>query len=134
MPQARNLSEESDALLFDAGAPQMAILRLLDEMNQVAEKTREAGEDPAAARMTAETLDKIARSMSSTLKCLSDLQAQNDRIRQADAEKKFTRYEDLPPPDPEERRRFLERLDHLVAEVEPLSDEDAAHRLASLRQ
>jgi hypothetical protein len=128
------MSDESDALLFDAGAPQMAIWRLLEEMTLAAEQTREEGGDPAAARQTAETLDKIARSMSSTLKCLSDLQAQNDRIRNADAEKKFTRYEDLPPPDPEDRRRFLERLDHLVAEIEPLSDEDAAARLESLRK
>ena len=134
MPLPKHTPKESDALLFEAAAPQMAIWRLLEEMTLAAEQTREAGGDPAAARQTAETLDKIARSMSSTLKCLSDLQAQNDRIRNADAEKKFTRYEDLPPPDPEDRRRFLERLDHLVAEIEPLSDEDAAARLESLRK
>lgn len=128
------MSQENEALIFDEDAPQSAILRLLEEMNVAAEKTREDDEDPGGARRTAETLDKIARSMSSTLKCLSDLQEQNARIRKADSEKKYTRYEDLPPPNPEDRRRFLERLDHLVAEIEPLSDEAAAARLVSLRQ
>ncbi len=134
MTHPKNMPEENDALLFDAEAPQVAILRLLEEMSLVAEKTHEEGEASGSARQTAETLDKIARSMSSTLKCLSDLQAQNDRIRKADSEKKFTRYEDLPPPRPEDRKRFLERLDHLVAEIEPLSDEAAAARLESLRK
>ncbi|WP_415811480.1 hypothetical protein [Litorimonas haliclonae] len=134
MPEPRHMPAENETLLFDAGAPQIAILRLLDEMNVVAEMAHEEVGDPSSARQTAETLDKIARSMSSTLKCLSDLQAQNERIRKADEEKKFTRYEDLPPPSPEDRRRFLERLDHLVAEIEPLSDEAAAARLESLRK
>gem|GEM_PF-5084911 len=134
MPEPRNTPAENEKLLFDAGAPQMAILRLLDEMNVVAERADEETGDPTSARQTAETLDKIARSMSSTLKCLSDLQAQNERVEKADEEKKFTRYEDLPPPSPEDRKRFLERLDHLVAEIEPLSDEAAAARLESLRK
>ena len=80
MPESRNTPAENETLLFDADAPQMAILRLLDEMNVVAERAHEETGDPSSARQTAETLDKIARSMSSTLKCLSDLQAQNERI------------------------------------------------------
>jgi len=128
------MSQENETLTFEDDAPQRAVWRLLEDMTLVAEKTREEGDDPGAARKTAETLDKIARSMSSTLKCLSDLQEQNARIRTADTDKKYTRYEDLPPPNPEERRRFLERLDHLVSQIEPLSDEAAAARLDALRQ
>lgn len=128
------MSQDNETLTFDEAAPQMAVWRLLEDMNRMAETEREETDTPDAARKTAETLDKIARSMSSTLKCLSDLQEQNARLRAADNDKKYTRYEDLPPPSPEDRRRFLERLDHLVSQIEPLSDEAAAAQLAVLRQ
>lgn len=128
------MSQKNEPLSFDEEAPQMAIFRLLDEMNAAALEKHDGDPDPGAAKRTAETIDKIARSMSSTLKCISDLHAQKTRLRQADLDKKYTAYEDLPPPDPEERRRFLQRLDHLVTEIEPLSDEAAAARLESLRK
>jgi hypothetical protein len=66
-----------------------------------------------------ETPEKAARGLSITLKALADLQAHRDAIQAREAASEYTRYEDLPPPPPDEVRKFRKLFNKMVdAKVE----------------
>ncbi len=46
--------------------------------------------------------------------------------RSAGRQPQYTAYEDLPPPNPEERERFLERLDNMVGNLMAEENEEKA--------
>ena len=79
----------------------------------------------AAPDMTAGEAEKLARAISVQFKALHDIEAHNQKIAQKGGNEKYLSYEDLPPPTPEERARFRDRLEHLIAKIEverPISD------------
>ena len=61
-------------------------------------------------------LDTHARSISTHIKALEDVGRYNAAALKATDEKKYTAYEDLPPPSPEDRKRFYGRLQSLIGD------------------
>ncbi|WP_026941690.1 VOC family protein [Hellea balneolensis] len=51
-------------------------------------------------------LDHCAKALCTQLKAIQELEAHNLRCHSAETDKKFTRYEDLPPLPVEDRERF----------------------------
>jgi len=72
-------------------------------------------EEPAAVQR----LDQCAKALCTQLKAIQDLEAHNLRCQSAEADQKFTRYEDLPPLPVKDRER-LER--ELIDMLSPRSD------------
>ena len=73
--------------------------------------------DADALEIYPQKLDALARSISTHLKALSDLDAYNRKAAQDADNQKYTSYEDLPPPSPADRKRFYIRLQSLVNEI-----------------
>ncbi len=61
--------------------------------------------------------DKWARAISTLLKTLDDMTARRTAIEARIAAKTHTRYEDMPPPTPEDEARFYERFRKLVGSI-----------------
>lgn len=65
-----------------------------------------------------EPLDKCPRAFSATLKALNEVVTQREAIEAKAKAEKYTRWEDLPPPSPEDEARYYEdfkRIYHAVA-------------------
>ena len=58
--------------------------------------------------------DELAREKERYQKSKKNKKRSNRTSRQ---QPEYTRYEDIPPPNPEERERFMERLDTLVGNM-----------------
>lgn len=69
--------------------------------------------------------DKFAKSISALMKAKADVLAQMEQERAKTAAKHHTRYEDMPPPTPEDEERFYARFRKLVGLV---NDPDADAR------
>ncbi|WP_409433475.1 hypothetical protein ACJ3XI_02925 [Litorimonas sp. RW-G-Af-16] len=82
---------------------------------QIAALSNDAAGPPAE-------MERLAKSVSAHLKSISDIQSHNERVAAHRFESQYTRYEDIPPPSPADRARFVARLQKLYAEV--LSDAD----------
>ena len=63
-------------------------------------------------------LDGFARSISTHIKALEDLEKYNAAAAKAANEKAYSTYEDIPPPSPADRKRFYIRLKSLIRDVE----------------
>lgn len=81
-----------------------AIERLISEIGIFA--------DDREAEIKPDQLERLARAISVHLKAVQDIDAHNLREAQQDEDKKYTRYEDLPPPNPAERERLISRIRH----------------------
>jgi len=81
-------------------------------MDDIHEMTKEEVED-----INPQTLDGFVRSISTHIKALEDVGRYNAVALKAADEKKYTAYEDLPPPSPEDRKRFYSRLQSLIGEA-----------------
>ncbi len=68
-------------------------------------------------RPTPERLEKMAKSVSAQLKAIADIEQHNLRLRQSSQDKEYTRYEDLPPPSPQERARIKARFKDVVNQL-----------------
>jgi len=87
-----------------------AIERLVSEIGIFA--------DDEEADIKPEQLERFARAISVQLKALHDIEDNNLQAAKHDEDKKYLSYEDLPPPNPEERARFRLRLDSLIRQIE----------------
>jgi len=96
--------------LIPSGPLKQAIIRLMDEINLMTDKD--------AIDIKPQKLDGFARTISTHLKALSDLDAYNHKTAQDAENQKYTSYEDLPPPSPADRKRFYKRLKSLIRDVE----------------
>ena len=61
--------------------------------------------------------DKWARSISGLMKALDDTATQRAAIETKIAAQTYTRYEDMPPPTPEDEARFHARFTQLIGEI-----------------
>lgn len=68
-------------------------------------------------RPTPDRLEKMAKSVTAQLKAIADIEQHNLRARQFGLDKEYTRYEDLPPPSPEERSRIAARFKEVVGQL-----------------
>lgn len=75
--------------------------------------------------------DKFAKSISALMKAKADVLAQQEQEQGKQFAKKHTRYEDMPPPTPEDEDRFYARFRKLVGLV---NDPDADARAMVLAQ
>lgn len=80
---------------------------------------------PNQDRIDLSRLDQLARVIQSQLKTLEALEARAGRER-AQAARTYTRFEDLPPPPPEERARMVKALHAHFAAKPRESGDDAA--------
>jgi len=69
------------------------------------------GDDPP------EKFEKLARAVSAQLKALRDIEARNADLQESADATRYTRYEDMPPPSPEDRARFIRRFERLYGQV-----------------
>lgn len=75
------------------------------------------------AETTADNLDPLkfersARAISACLKALQAVEDYNAKAAISRKDEKYTRYEDLPPPSPEEQDRFYARLESVIGKIE----------------
>jgi hypothetical protein len=61
--------------------------------------------------------ERLAKAISFHLKALSDIRQHNLEITELTQDVRHTAYEDYPPPSPEDRARFMARLQKLYSEV-----------------
>ena len=92
-----------------------AIKRLMKDINSMTAKDD--------IEINPQKLDTHARSISTHIKALEDIGRYNAAALKAADEKKYTSYEDLPPPSPEDRKRFYIRLESLISDIEAGTDE-----------
>jgi len=92
-----------------------AIGRLMEDINTLTVESH--------ADIQPQKLDGFARSISTHIKALEDIEKYNAAAAKVDNEKKYTAYEDLPPPSPADRERFYIRLESLIREIEDRPDE-----------
>lgn len=83
-----------------------AIAYLLDQLDQCL--------DHADTKDPAPQMDKITKSISMHLKTYADAAAHFKDIAAQEQKTKYTRYEDMPPPSPEDRERFKARFLDLI--------------------
>jgi len=96
--------------LFPPAPFTQAITCLLSEIDK-------ASSNPSA-EINPEQMDRLARSISTHLKSLSDLDAYNHKTAEAADTQKYTAYEDLPPPSPADQDRFYIRLESLIRGID----------------
>lgn len=72
------------------------------------------------AEIAPEKIDRTAKAISTCLKTLSDINAFNKGMEVSREKDRYTAYEDLPPPNAEDRRRIIEGL---MARYDRLHDE-----------
>ena len=87
-----------------------AITRLMEDINLLT--------DEDSLSVDPQKLDGLARSISTHLKVLDDLNSYNRKAAKEAEDQKYLSYEDLPPPSPEDRKRFYIRLKSLIRDVE----------------
>lgn len=96
-----------------------AVERLICDIGQMADSANtDAADQSLDGKAAPERLDKMARAISAQLKAMADIQTHNERAAQTDEDKKYLRYEDLPPPSPADRARFTQRFIDLVGQIE----------------
>lgn len=61
--------------------------------------------------------DQFAKSLSALMKAQADTEAQYDAFRAKSFAKKHTRYEDMPPPTPEDEARFDAEFQKILSEL-----------------
>lgn len=61
--------------------------------------------------------EKLSKAISSHLKALADIRQHNLEILELAQQDRHTAYEDYPPPSPEDRARFMARIQKLYAEI-----------------
>jgi hypothetical protein len=86
-----------------------AINHLLTEIGKLTVDTHES--------INPDQLERLARAISTHLKALQSLDDYNLKISQKDEDEKYTRYEDLPPPSPEDQDRFYARLESVIGKI-----------------
>jgi len=62
-----------------------------------------------------ERSERLAKAISVHVKAVQDITAHNARYVAQEDEDIYLNYDDLPPPNPEDRARFIKRLKHLYA-------------------
>lgn len=98
--------------LFETSSVYISINRLLSDLENVAEREG-AVEDLKTLQSQTECLDKLAKTISSNLKCLTEVKTYNEQLNSAEEKKAYTRYEDLPPLTPADEKRFRYRVETL---------------------
>lgn len=86
-----------------------AAARILDELGRLS-----AEQDT----LKLQQLEQCARALNAQLKAIQDLEAHHLRQAQTEIGQKYTRYEDLPPPSPDEQDRFYARLKSAIHRIE----------------
>ncbi len=62
--------------------------------------------------------EKWARAISTLMKAMDDIAARREKINAKIAAQTHTRYEDMPPPTPEDEARFNDRFRKLIRSLE----------------
>lgn len=64
-----------------------------------------------------EKYEKLAKAISVQMKAVQDIYAYNQRASEQTEHMKYLNYDNLPPPSPEERARFIKRLTRLYNRI-----------------
>jgi len=87
-----------------------------------------------SAEIQPQKLDGFARSISIHVKALQDLEKYNTAAAKASDEKMYSSYETIPPPSPEDRKRFYIRLKSLIRDVRDGSGEEDGYISEAITQ
>ncbi len=102
------MTDKTQNLLATLRQTEAGLIADLEAMNQ-----------PTQTESQVDPPDRNPKDISITLKALDDVQAQIEKAEAKETAKKYTRWEDLPPPSPEDEERFYEefkRLFRIVAD------------------
>ncbi len=69
--------------------------------------------------------DKFAKSISALMKAKADVLAQQEKEQAKAFAKKHTRYEDMPPPTPEDEARFHAEFESIMREIQSARNSNA---------
>jgi|GEM_PF-3375290 len=89
-----------------------ALLRAVAFLTEQLEEAVLAGEGAKA-----ESLEKIAKSISAHIKTLREVDAYNDAVQTRDDNQRYLSYEDYPPLRPSDRAEILRELDALFTRI-----------------
>ena len=64
-----------------------------------------------------DALDRSPRNISATLKAIDDVQSQIDKAEEKLTKQTYSRWEDLPPPSPEDEARYYEDFKRIFRRV-----------------
>jgi hypothetical protein len=80
--------------------------------------TQPKDEGDPSKKHTDKATETWSKSMSALMKTKADLLAQRDAQQARDFAKQHTRYEDMPPPTPEDEARFHDRFDAIMRDIQ----------------
>ena len=66
---------------------------------------------------TPDVHEKLAKAISVQMKAVQDIYAHNQRVKVKEEQTKYLSYDELPPPNPEERAQFIKRLTRLYNRI-----------------
>jgi len=101
-------------MTFIDPAPLERVIRHL--LEQITENVT-VSEDTLGDAKPLERSEKLAKAISVHVKAVQDITAHNARCEAQEDEGIYLNYDDLPPPNPEDRARFIKRLKHLYAHL-----------------
>ena len=103
---------------IDPAPLERTIAHLLAQLDAVS-----SGEDEPAP----DRYEKLARAISVQMKALQDLYAHNQRCAAQEEASEYLDYDNLPPPSPEQRTQFIERLMYLYHKLNGAEDVSQTH-------
>jgi len=102
------MTDKTQNLLATLRQTEAGLIADLEAMNQ-----------PSPVEGQTDPPDRNPRNISITLKALDDVRVQIEKAEAKETARQYTRWEDLPPPSPEDEERFYEefkRLFRIVAD------------------
>lgn len=90
------------------------------EIGRITDSFDPAGglDDKAGLNLPVAQLERYARAMAAHIKVIAEIEAHNRQVAANSDSEKYTAYEDLPPPNPDERQRVIQRVLALAARFE----------------
>lgn len=110
-----------------------AIEAMIDAIGRLAQPRIEQGaaeqpQDPPD--IPVEKMERYARAISLQVKAIGDIEKHNQQVAAQTQSETYTSYDDLPPPNPEERARVIARVLALAADIDARAEIATDHERA----
>lgn len=91
-------------LYIDPAPLERTITRLITQLETASSETDD---------LLPDAYEKLARAINGQMKALHEIYGHNQRRAAQEKQRDYLNYDELPPPSPEQREQFIERLMHL---------------------
>jgi hypothetical protein len=105
---------------IDSDPLHRALSVMAAEIGRLADNFDPAGglDDKAGLNLPVAQLERYARAMAAHIKVIAEIETHNRQVAVNSDSEKYIAYEDLPPPNPDERQRVIQRVLALAARFE----------------